>query len=60
MLTSDGLTSADLYLNGTLLRDDDGVLPPLDPESIGEGPVDVPPRGIAFIVYPDANAAACQ
>jgi heparanase 1 len=60
VLTSDALTSADLYLNGVLLRDDDGVLPSLEPESIGDSPADVPARGIAFIVYPDAGAAACQ
>ena len=50
----------DLMLNGTLLRDEDGVLPPLDPERIGTKPADVPARAMAFIVYPDADAAACQ
>jgi hypothetical protein len=60
LLSSDALDSHDLMLNGTLLRDDDGVLPPLEPETIGRRPADVPARSIAFIVYPEADAAACQ
>jgi hypothetical protein len=60
VLTSDALDSTDLMLNGTLLRDDEGVLPPLQPEPVGSGPADVPARAIAFIVYPNANAPACQ
>jgi len=60
VLTSDALDSSDLMLNGTLLRDEDGVLPPLDPERIGTRPADVPARAMAFIVYPDAAAPACQ
>ena len=60
LLTSDGLDSSDLWLNGTLLRDDDGTLPPLDPRAVGNGPVDVPPHAMAFVVYPNAAAAACE
>ena len=60
VLTADALDSAEVMLNGSLLRDDEGVLPPLEPEPIDVGPADVPAHGIAFIVYPDANAAACQ
>ena len=60
LLTSNGLDSADLRLNGTLLRDDNGVLPPLDPSQIGRRPADIPPHAMAFIVYPNAAAAACQ
>jgi hypothetical protein len=60
VLTSEALDSSDLMLNGTLLRDDNGVLPPLEPEEIGSRPADVPPRAIAFIVYPNANAPACR
>jgi heparanase 1 len=60
LLSSDALDSHDLILNGTLLRDEDGVLPPLEPERIGRRPADVPARNIAFIVYPEADAAACQ
>lgn len=60
VLTSDALDSTDLMLNGTLLRDDAGVLPPLEPEPVGSGPADVPARAIAFIVYPNASAPACQ
>jgi hypothetical protein len=59
LLTSNALDSGDLELNGTLLRDDNGVLPALDPKPIGNGPVDVPPRAMAFVVYPDAGASAC-
>ena len=60
LLTSNGLDSSDLILNGTLLRDDNGVLPPLDPSQIGRRPADIPPHAMAFIVYPNADAAACQ
>jgi len=60
VLSSEALDSSDLMLNGTLLRDDNGVLPPLEPVEIGSRPADVPPRAIAFIVYPNANAPACQ
>lgn len=59
VLTSDALDSSDLMLNGTLLRDEDGVLPPLDPERLGGRPADVPARSMAFVVYPDADALAC-
>lgn len=60
LLTSEALDSKDLMLNGTRLRDEDGVLPPLAPARIGRGPADVPPLAMAFIVYPDADAPACQ
>ncbi len=60
VLTSDGLDSHDIMLNGTVLRDAEGVLPPLEPEVIGDGPADVPALGIAFIVFPDADAPACR
>jgi heparanase 1 len=60
LLTSDALDSSDLWLNGVLLRDEDGVLPALDSDPIGTRPVDIPARAMAFIVYPDADAAACQ
>ncbi len=60
VLTSEALDSSDLMLNGTLLRDENGVLPPLDADGLGTSPADVPPRAMAFIVYPDADAPACQ
>ena len=59
-LTADSLDSADLMLNGVVLRDDNGTLPDLSPDSIGKRPADLPPRSIAFIVFPDAEAASCQ
>ena len=37
-----------------------GVLPAMDPDPIGARPVNIPARAMAFIVYPDANAQACQ
>lgn len=60
LLTSDALDSQDLFLNGTLLRDDEGTLPPLDPEAIGSQSANLPRRSIAFIVYPNADAPACR
>lgn len=60
VLTSDALDSSDLMLNGTLLRDEDGVLPPLEPAQVGRGPADVPPRAMAFVVFPNADAPACR
>jgi heparanase 1 len=59
LLTSDALTSSDLMLNGTLLRDEDGTLPALAPARVGASPADVPPRAMAFVVYPNAGASAC-
>jgi hypothetical protein len=47
-------------LNGVVLEDDDGILPDLSPSSIGARPVDLPARSMAFVVLPDADAAACQ
>ena len=60
VLTSDGLDSSDVMLNGTLLRDEDGTLPPLEPERVGVRPADLPPRSMGFIVYPNADAPACR
>ena len=60
LLTSESLDSADLSLNGTLLRDSDGVLPALAPAEIGLQQVDIPSHAMAFIVYPDAGAPACE
>jgi heparanase 1 len=60
LLTSDALFSKDLMLNGKLLRDQDGVLPPLEPARIGRGPAELPPLAMAFIVYPNADASVCQ
>ena len=59
VLTSDALDSKDILLNGTVLRDDNGVLPPLEPK-ITDGPADIPPRAMAFVLYPFADAPACQ
>jgi len=42
-----------------VLRDDNGVLPPLEPK-ITDGPADIPPRAMAFVLYPFADAPACQ
>ncbi|MFW2388401.1 MAG: hypothetical protein ACN4G0_08695 [Polyangiales bacterium] len=58
-LTSDALDSADIMLNGTVLRDDDGALPLLEPQ-ITDGPADIPPRAMAFVLYPFADAPACR
>lgn len=60
LLTADSLDSKDLRLNGVILRDDQGALPDLSAQSIGNGPADLPPRSMAFVVFPDANASACQ
>ncbi|MDH4282401.1 MAG: hypothetical protein OEV36_07090, partial [Myxococcales bacterium] len=60
LLTSDALDSADLMLNGELLQDENGTLPALAPARLGNRPVELPPRSMAFVVYPAANAAACQ
>ncbi|MBW2507042.1 MAG: hypothetical protein JRE81_00275, partial [Deltaproteobacteria bacterium] len=60
VLTSDALDSSDVMLNGTLLRDEDGRLPPLEPERVGMRPADLPPRSMGFIVYPNADAPACR
>ncbi|MFZ1866589.1 MAG: hypothetical protein WAU39_20380 [Polyangiales bacterium] len=60
LLTADSLDSAELMLNGVVLVDDDGALPDLSPDSIGNRPADLPPRSIAFVVFPDAGAVACQ
>ncbi|MBW1831541.1 MAG: hypothetical protein JRG93_09020 [Deltaproteobacteria bacterium] len=60
VLTSNALDSSELMLNGTLLRDENGVLPSLEPEQIGAKPADIPSHAMAFVVYPNANAAACQ
>jgi len=60
LLTAEALDSAQLMLNGTALRDTDGELPDLSPEGLGNRPADLPPRSIAFITYPDADAAACR
>jgi len=60
LLTAEALDSAGLQLNGEVLRDADGTLPDLSPEALGTQPADLPPRSIAFVVYPDADAAACQ
>ena len=60
LLTASSIESAEVMLNGTVLHDNEGVLPELSPEPIGNRPVDLPPRSIAFVVFPGANAAACQ
>jgi heparanase 1 len=60
LLTADAINSAALMLNGVVLEDDDGILPDLSPSSIGARPVDLPARSMAFVVLPDADAAACQ
>jgi heparanase 1 len=60
LLTSDALDSKDIMLNGAVLRDDNGVLPPLEPDVMDGGPLDIPPRAMAFILYPFENAPACQ
>jgi heparanase 1 len=60
LLTADSLDSADLMLNGVVLRDEDGALPDLPPQSIGSRPADLPARSMAFVVFPDADAAACR
>lgn len=60
LLTADSLDSAELRLNGVVLIDDDGALPDLSPRPIGNQPADLPPRSIAFVVFPDADAAACR
>jgi len=30
------------------------------PNQIGDAPIDVPPRAMAFVVYPDTGAVVCQ
>ncbi|MEM9730044.1 MAG: hypothetical protein AAF997_15800 [Myxococcota bacterium] len=60
LLTSPALDSSALLLNGTTLQDDDGTLPPLIAEPLGGSPADLPARSMAFVVFPNADAAACQ
>jgi hypothetical protein len=60
LLSADALDSSDIALNGVILRDADGALPALEPMRIGKGPADLPPHTMAFVVFPDAEAAACQ
>ncbi len=60
LLTAASLDSADLMLNGMVLRDDNGILPELSPNRIGGRAADLPPRSMAFVVFPDADAASCQ
>jgi heparanase 1 len=60
LLTAESIESAELMLNGVVLRDDDGALPELAPRMLGDAPVDIPARSMAFVVFPDADATACQ
>jgi len=60
LLTAAALDSAELMLNGVVLVDDEGVLPDLSPEHLGKRPADLPPRSLAFVVFPDADATACR
>jgi hypothetical protein len=60
LLSADALDSSDIALNGVVLHDENGTPPALEPKRIGKGPADLPPRTIAFVIYPDAEAAACQ
>ena len=60
LLTAEALDSVELMLNGTVLRDADGELPDLSPEHLGTRPADLPPRSMAFITYPNADAVGCQ
>ena len=60
ILTSDALDSKDIMLNGTVLRDDNGTLPLLEPVIMDGGALDIPPLAMAFILFPFENAAACR
>jgi len=60
LLTATSIDSAELMLNGTVLKDDEGALPELSPNPIGSRPVDLPARSMAFVVFPNADAFACR
>lgn len=58
LLTGDDLDSDTVRLNGTeLVAHDDGTLPDLEPDPI-DGPVEIPPASVAYVVDPSASACA--
>jgi heparanase 1 len=59
-VTSPALTSREVYLNGERLRFDD-AMPAIEGKqgAVRDGFVDLPPASYAFVVLPDAAAAAC-
>jgi heparanase len=61
LVTAPSLASPDAYLNGKRLRFDQ-ELPALEPAlgAVRDGAVDLPPASYAFVVSPDADAAACK
>jgi heparanase len=60
LATTDGLfTGHEATLNGHELRVEGSELPRLTPEQ-GKGPVVMPPRTVAFVVYPEARAHGCR
>ena len=59
LATADDLLGTDLQLNGTVLAvGDDGSAPAFEPVT-GTDPVVLPPVSYAFVVLPEADAAAC-
>jgi hypothetical protein len=58
LMSADDLQAPVANLNGKPLTvAADGTLPPL---AAGPAPPSLPPRSCAFVVFPDAHAAACK
>ena len=61
LLTSDGLASANTWMNGVpLFMYDDASLPVLEPIRLRGDGVIMPSRSLAFVVIPDALAQGCM
>jgi hypothetical protein len=61
LLTSDGLESSAINLNGELLEANaDGTIGELSPATATDGWFELPATSIAFVVDEAGNAAACR
>jgi hypothetical protein len=61
LLTADEPLSKKVMLNGTVLKDDRGELPAMEPEQLdADQQFELPPTSYAFVVFPEAEAAACD
>ena len=60
-VTAPELTSTTVLLNGsTLHANQDGSLPPIQPEHLNPGTVTLPPLSVTFLSIPTAQNAACR
>jgi heparanase 1 len=60
-ITSDGLTSEAVSLNGTALKvAEDGSLPPMAGEHVGSGTLQLAPASVTFVAIPSAKNASCK